>query len=323
VSPSGWPRPIPYAGGHLDRAGERRADDGWVASMHAHPAARVVPVWRDRSLVRDAAGDAAAVLLAADLWSAVSPAAVDEPWTLLGLDDTGPVFAADASALDERSAACGVDAAFVDLPKVAARLPAEDAALLAYARAMTYWHRRTRFCGVCGAPAESRLAGHMRHCTSPACGTDTYPRTDPAVIMLVERPASADAPRRCLLGRRPSATSRMWSTLAGFLEPGESMEETVAREVYEEAGVRVRDVIYQGSQPWPFPASLMVGFRATADNDAITVDAHELAEARWFTAAEIATFGEAGDADAERWLPGRASIARALLEGWLAEVRGA
>jgi NAD+ diphosphatase len=323
VPGAGWPRPIPYAGGHLDRAGAQRHDDAWVAAMRAHPATRVTPVWRDRSLVLDAAGPTpAAGLCAAAAWSALAPDSA-EPWTLLGLDEAGPVFVADASALDEGSAACAAGTTFVDLPKVAALLGAADASLLAYARAMTYWHRRSRHCGVCGAPTESRLAGHMRRCTNPACGTETYPRTDPAVIMLVERPASAAAPRRCLLGRRPSTTSRMWSTLAGFMEPGETLEETVARETFEEAGVRVRAVAYQGSQPWPFPASLMVGFRAVGESDDIVVDPHELADARWFSAAELATFGEAGDADAERWLPGRSSIARALLEAWLAEVRGA
>ena len=318
MAPSGWPSPIPYAGSTLDRNGGRRGDEAWVAEMRAHPEARIVPVWRDRSLVRGPEHAPVAALHAAAAWSALAPDDA-ERWMLLGNDERGPVFAADASALDERTAAIDDDGRFVELPKVAPLLGADDAALLAYARGMMYWQRRAQFCGVCGAPTESRLAGHMRRCTNVGCATETYPRTDPAVIMLVERLATPDAPARCLLGRRPHPTSRMWSTLAGFMEPGETLEETVAREVFEEAGVRVRDVTYQGSQPWPFPASLMVGFRATADDDAIVVDPHELADARWFSAAELAQFGEAGDPGTERWLPGRSSIARALLDAWRAE----
>jgi NAD+ diphosphatase len=146
-----------------------------------------------------------------------------------------------------------------------------------------------------------------------------HPRTDPAVIMLVVR-GGGDRPHQCLLGNNTKMPNGVYSTLAGFVEPGESLEEAVAREVYEEAGVRVTDVTYTGSQPWPFPASIMLGFRATAVTTDIDIDPQELDDARWFTAEDLRTFGEWADDDADRRLPRKDSIARALIETWLADI---
>jgi NAD+ diphosphatase len=171
-----------------------------------------------------------------------------------------------------------------------------------------WWHARHRFCGVCGAPTESVEAGHVRRCTSPACGASHFPRTDPAVIMLVH---DGD---RALLGRQKIWPPGMYSTLAGFVEPGESLEETVAREVFEESGIRVAEVRYHSSQPWPFPASLMIGFHAAAASREIRMDQSELEDCGWFSRAELRDFGRQGKA-----LPRADSIARRLIEDWLAQ----
>ena len=191
---------------------------------------------------------------------------------LLGLVEERAVFAVDVSAcempLEELAAGAALE--FTDLRRVGPLLPRQEGALLAYARGIAYWHERHRFCGVCGAPTRSEEGGHVRRCTDAACGTTHFPRTDPAVIMLVH-----DG-ERCLLGRKSEWPKGMHSTLAGFVEPGESLEEAVAREVFEETGIHVTDVIYHSSQPWPFPASLMLGFHAKALSTAITVDPEEL-----------------------------------------------
>ena len=188
--------------------------------------------------------------------------------------------------------------------------------MLAYARAILHWHRQHRFCGVCGQPTRSEIAGHVRRCT--ACNVEHFPRTDPAVIMLVEH---GD---RCLLARQSRWPPGMVSTLAGFVEPGESLEEAVTREVREESAIVVGDVRYMGSQPWPFPCSIMLGFRATAVSTEIHLDREELAHAQWFTREEIARFKEIDFSRFEapepgNWmLPPHDSIARWLIDGWRA-----
>lgn len=317
--------PLKYAGGHLDRAGTHRRDAAWIEAATSRPDARVVAVWRDRILVQasDAAPRAATPALA-DVAPHVEPATTH---LFLGLDGDVPVFAVDLSHLPEDAIECVArecaisDASFVDLRRVGPALTLDDAALLGYARGIVTWHRRARFCGVCGSATEPHQGGHMRRCTNAACATETYPRTDPAVIMLVEHRPDGGAPR-CLLGRHRRLPPGVYSTLAGFVEPGESLEEAVAREVLEETGVRISSARYAGSQPWPFPASLMIGFRAVAATDAVQVDPEELDEARWFTAEELATFGEWGDESAAQRLPRRDSIARTLVDAWMAEVLG-
>ena len=190
---------------------------------------------------------------------------------------------------------------------------------MAYARGILHWHQHHRYCGQCGHPTENQHGGHMRLCLNPDCGRETFPRTDPAVIMLVEHTPSNGEPPKCLLGRHSAWPPGSYSTLAGFVEPVESLEEAVAREVFEEAGIRVANVRYQASQPWPFPSSLMLGFRAQAETTAIKLDPDELADARWFTAEEIRSFGEWGDDSASLRLPRKDSIARFLVESWLGE----
>ena len=177
---------------------------------------------------------------------------------------------------------------------------------------MIFWHSRHRFCGVCGAPTRSEEAGHVRRCTEAGCATMHFPRTDPAVIMLV---TDGD---RALLGRNKNFLPGMYSTLAGFVEPGESLEDAVAREVREETAIEVGAVHYHSSQPWPFPANIMLGFYAEAASTAITVDYGELEDARWFERDWLLSHTD----DDNFRLPRRDFIARRLIEDWLSRSGG-
>lgn len=185
----------------------------------------------------------------------------------------------------------------------------DDASLAVHAVGIVRWHERHRFCPACGAPSVPAQAGHVRVCT--ACGTHQFPRTDPAVIMLI-----TDDQDRALLGRQSSWPEGRFSTLAGFVEPGEALDDAVRREVMEEVGVRVGDVRYAGSQPWPFPQSLMLGYFGSADDAdhgaQIQVDQVEIAEARWFTRDEVTEM----TSSAELLLPPNVSISRALIQSW-------
>jgi len=301
-------RPNPFAGGALDRAADRRSDPGWVAACLSHPDARVVPVWSARSLVALGEGEPDGfrpVLLGVD--AAREVADPEAEWVLLGLDEGRPVFAAEvvgAAGGDPPLAALGE---FHDLHRIGATLGQREGSLLAYARAVTTWSRAHRFCGRCGHPTRPVEGGHVRRCENEACESEHFPRTDPAIIVLVEDD------ERCLLGRKSIWPEGVYSVLAGFVEPGESLSEAVAREVYEEAGIEVGHVRYRSSQPWPFPSSLMLGFRAVRTGGDLRVDPRELEDARWFRRDEIVNKREAG-----LRLPTRVSIARRLIEEWVA-----
>ena len=299
-------RPNAYTGSPLDRASDKRDDAAWIAAALAHPDALFAPVWRSRNLMRGVAeGRPEAVFLTAAAAEAVRMSG--GPWAFLGLQGPVPVFAVDLSATDDPLPLLPPELGeLTDLRAVAGLLPGQDASVLAHARGLMHWRNRHRFCGVCGAACEARSAGHLMFCT--ACNTQHFPRTDPAVIMLVH------AGDRALLGhsqRFPNST--MYSTLAGFVEPGESLEEAVAREVFEESGIRVGQVHYHSSQPWPFPASIMLGFYAQALTEEITIDPIEIADARWFTRDQMRNHADHGFN-----LPRLDSIARRLIEDWLA-----
>jgi NAD+ diphosphatase len=297
-APPARPAPNTFAGGALDRAGERRADAEWFAERLADPASRAVVATADGVLVRGAAP--ALVPLADALADGADP-------ILLGVDDRGAVFAVDPGP--ERAAALAPDAALRGLRDVAAEAGQADGGLLAHAVALLNWHRRHRFCANCGAPTRSAEAGHVRAC--PRCGVQHHPRTDPVVIMTVRD----DDGDRLLLGRQPSWPEGRYSALAGFVEPGESLEEAVAREVREEAGVAVAGIRYHSSQPWPFPTSLMLGFEATYAGGAPRPLDRELQDVRWFARDEIA---RAVAGEGPLLLPPPLAIARRLIEGWLA-----
>ena len=299
-------RPNVYTGNPLDRADGRRTDEAWIEQRRADPSSLWVPVWRARTLFRGLdEGKPEAVLLTSDAAAALRM--TGGPWAFLGLQGDVAMFTVDISAIDDPAPLLpdGV-ARFEDLRMIGPGLAPADAAILAHARGLMHWRSRHGFCGVCGGRCEPRSAGHAMACT--VCKAQHFPRTDPAVIMLVHRDD------RVLLGhsqRFPKTT--MYSTLAGFVEPGESLEEAVAREVFEESAIRVGNVRYHSSQPWPFPSSIMLGFYAEGLTEDITIDPNELRDARWFSRTELQ------DPDAHGFaLPRRDSIARRLIEDWIA-----
>lgn len=293
---------MPYAGVTLDRATARRQDPAWVSSLAAHPHARLRPLWRDECLT-----DGTAPVL-------MAPPAPGDGTTvvLLGLDGDTPEFAVDLSHLDLAQAlAVAGAAAAADVRSLFSVVSGYESGVLAYARGLLRWHRHQRHCGVCGTRTESASGGHLRRCTNPECATMHFPRIEPAVITLVELEGP---PSRCLLARHRASRRGGYSLVAGFAEIGESLEDTVRREVREEVGVEISAVTYAGSQPWPFPSGLMVAFRSTATGDSISVDGEEIGEARWFTGRELRQlFATSG------WLGRPDSIAHALLSDWLEE----
>lgn len=313
---------LPYSGLRLRRTSPLRDLEDWSTACRAHPEARVLPVWRDKSLIagwdggkRDARPDQALSM------ETLSPGAIDgAKLVLLGVDDEAPVLAADISHWPEdRARALSSTGGFVDLRKVGPALDAQEAALLSYARGMIHWHRTHRHCGRCGAATDNQRGGMLRRCPDKDCGGVAFPRIDPAVIVLVVADGlHDDGIPRCLLGRAAAWPAGVYSTLAGFVEPGESLEETVAREVREESGIGVSAVHYRASQPWPFPSSLMIGFHASARTLDIARHDEELEDARWFSAEELRDTGTWGD-DRELCLPRHDSIARFLIELWLDE----
>jgi len=275
--------PNTFTGAALDRAGDRRGDDEWVAAQLADPAARAVVAGTGGVHV---AGGRLALVPLAELGG--------EP-LLLGLGEDGPVFAAEAA-----------NGSLMGLREAAATLPRADGGLAAYAAALLNWHRRHRFCANCGHQTEVREAGHVRSC--PNCGAEHHPRTDPVVIMLVLRGEEV------LLGRQPSWPPGRYSALAGFVEPGESLEEAVAREVREEARVEIGTPRYVSSQPWPFPSSLMLGFVAPWSSGEPVIGDDELEDVRWFNRKAVQ---EAVEGRGELQLPPPLAIARRLVDGWL------
>jgi len=292
-----------FAALELDRASELREDEGWLAE-HARSA-------QARFLLLDAEGRA---LLSADRRRLFS---VDHD-VGARLSSSAPSFLGRAGAADHFALALDADTAarvvaetggaFADLRSAGASLPAFDAGLFAYARGLTHWQARTRFCPTCAAPLHLEAGGHRAKCTNPQCASEHFPRTDPAVIMIVSDGA------RCLLGRGPQWPERRYSTLAGFVEPGETLEDAVRREVLEEAGVRVGDCDYHSSQPWPFPASIMLGFTAHAEDATIRLGS-ELADARWFGADELVDGIRSGTLGISSPL----SVSYRLIEHWLRE----
>jgi NAD+ diphosphatase len=299
------------AGPYLDRAAHLRQDPAWFANALTGAASRVVPLWNLRSLVADPSrgdpsrGDPspgndstrAAYLALTDL---PADRRTEAHLILLGTFHGNPMFACEFDSPDPPQIPPGTR--FEDLRMVAANLPADEAALLGYARAMLLWRQRSRFCGICGSPTVAAKAGHVLVCTNPACRHEQFPRLDPAIIVLV-----SDG-ERALLGRQASWPAGRYSTIAGFVEPGESLEDAVAREVFEETGIEVADIKYHSSQPWPFPSSLMLGFTARATTTQIQLRDDELEDARWFTRAEFA--------EKKTIAPPGVSISFRLIEHW-------
>jgi NAD+ diphosphatase len=271
-----------------DRAAHLRADDAWRRVPEGEPAVRVMVIGGEHVATVDGAGVR---------WVGVDDAP-DGEWIFLGTKD------------GVRHAAVVVERVPRELEPVSLRvlgpsIAADEASLAVHAVGIARWHQTHPHCARCGALTEVTSAGHTRTC--PACGAQHFPRTDPAVIMLI-----TDGDDRALLGRHAAWPEGRFSTLAGFVEPGEALDDAVRREVMEEVGIAVGDVTYAGSQPWPFPSSLMLGFFGTATSAEITVDGAEIAEARWVSRDDLTELSAAG----ELLLPPPVSISRWLVDTW-------
>lgn len=287
--------PIAFSGSPLDRADNTRADRQALARLMD---------WKARLLLLDGltpSVDAAGMLA----WGTLADAPPEAELVFLGLDRGKACFAAVPEQGDARPRMANPQ-----LWAIMQGLAPDQLALYGGARSLVDWHARHRFCAQCGSPTRIAKGGWQRSCEN--CGADHFPRTDPVTIMLVEHDG------KLLLGRGLGWPEGAFSALAGFVEPGETIEEGVAREVLEEVGLRVRDVAYILSQPWPFPSQLMIGCVAYADDDAITLDETELAEARWFTRAEVEA-ALAGEAHAPMRCPPRHTIAHHLFRWWVAQ----
>ena len=297
-----------FAGPFIERRAELRDDPDWLASARADPGTRYVIAAGATQLVRVPSADIALLRNGDPLVDGADEAA----FTLLGWfrGSRTVLIEYGAQAVPAAGAPLPDETELRELRPLAPLLQADAASLLAYARALVLWRARHRFCGVCGAPNRSARAGHVLRCTRESCGNETFPRLDPAIIVLV-----ADASgERALLGRQASWPAGRYSTIAGFVEPGESLEDAVVREVEEEAGVHVDDVRYVASQPWPFPSSLMLGFSAVARTHEISLRDGELEDARWFTRAQIAAGHPA--------LPPPGSISARLIDSWYGQPGG-
>jgi NAD+ diphosphatase len=292
-----------FSGPFIDRRAELRDDPGWVAAARTDAGTRYLVATGARQLVR--AGSSPDILLLGNDDPLVRRAE-DSALTLLGWFRGQRTVLVEWSAevIAEATAEIPPGAELKELRPLAPLLQADAAALLAYARALVLWRSRHQFCGVCGSLNQRSRAGHVMRCSRETCGTETFPRLDPAIIVLI-----ADATgERALLGRQAIWPPGRYSTIAGFVEPGESLEDAVVREVAEETGVDVAHVQYVASQPWPFPSSLMLGFRAIASTTDIHLRDGELEDARWFTRAEVA----AGHPS----LPPSGSISSRLIDDW-------
>jgi NAD+ diphosphatase len=298
-------QPHILAGPYLNRAAQWRRDEAVLLAALADPQTLIVPVWRTQNLIAAAEG-----LTTARFVNGVDTLGDVDPTELILLGefrgqlcfavempaDRPPLFDRAGNSIGDRTTQ------FRDLRSIAGELPRDEAGLLAYARAMILWRERHRFCGRCGSPTVAAQAGHVLKCSDDACGNQQFPRIDPAIIVLI-----TDG-ERALLGRQAEWPAGRYSTIAGFVEPGESLEDAVIREVMEETGVTVDSVDYHSSQPWPFPSSLMLGFTAHAATTDIHLHDAELEDARWLNRAQIAA-GEVA-------LPTTHSISFRLIEDW-------
>ena len=297
-----------FGGDPLDRAERERDDPTWVEERLAHPDSRFLAFSKLNVAVLAGSGLA---WLGPDV---LAHAAGETTPVLLGTRGEVAYFGVDVTGSDGEGAGSPIElpsgVVFENARGIAAELPLPESGMLAHAKAMVDWHSRHRYCANCGAPTRSQRGGKQRVCDT--CRTTHFPRTDPVVIMVV-----TDG-KRCLLGRNARRVTGFYSALAGFIDQGESIEEAVRREVREEAGIRVGAVRYHSSQPWPFPSSLMIGCIAEALTTAVEIDTEELADARWFSRAEVlAALDDAGNLGEGLRIPGPIAIAHHLIKAWV------
>ncbi|GAB3529782.1 NAD(+) diphosphatase [Pontibacter brevis] len=289
----------------LNRFSEMRPDEAHMQQLWQQQEVRVLVVHDTLSLIKETeTGKEAAILQQQEAEELAKLAQVQ---VYLGSEDEVPYFALGFEGQQEQlMEVLGENYLLAELRATAHELPHPDGALLAYARGMVHWNLRHRFCPNCGSVTYSAQAGHVRQCANESCNRHHFPRTDTAIIVVI---SEGDA---CLLGRQAAWPQGMFATIAGFLEPGETLEQAVAREAQEETGVELENIAYHSSQPWPFPSSIMVGFSATARNRNLNLDNDELEDARWFTRSEIAE----GLQDGSLRLPPPISIAYRLIRDW-------
>ena len=305
--------PNHFSFGGLDRDVISREESNCLDFVLERPETRIVPVWRSLNLFSGALETGKTPVPAyLSTEEATDLIKIAKNQVYLGKQNVANTLisylAIDISSLEEDEATNKLApwGKFADLREIGPLIGGIEGSILAYARGIIFWHSRNGYCGVCGKVTIATKGGHQRNCTKKGCACLHFPRTDPAVIMLVK---DGD---RVLLGRQKIWPAGLYSTLAGFVEPGETIEHAVAREVYEEAGIIVKDIIYQHSQPWPFPSSLMLGFTAEASTKTIKLNDAELEDAQWFTRSEMLNFKMQ-----EKFLPRRVSVSRRLIDDWL------
>jgi NAD+ diphosphatase len=289
---------LSFTGNPLDRASAERSDPSWIAAQQARADALFLPIWQTKPLL---IGDRAGFLSAGMLGLTSNMQTI-----FLGLRDGAPLFAVALPDSEEPPLA-GLGE-FREMRAAAFVLSDAESAIAGQAKALIDWHHRHRFCANCGNLTDPADSGYRRHC--PKCGAEHFPRTDPVVIML---PLFGE---ECLIGRGPRFPEGMYSAFAGFVEPGETLEEAVRRELLEEVSLPVTSVRYHASQPWPFPSSLMLGCYAEAVSKDFRIDAQEIEAARWMTKAEIRA-RLADEVHDGIKLPGTIAIARTLLTDWV------
>tara|TARA_Y100000758_G_scaffold299103_1_gene261234 strand:+ start:109 stop:1032 length:924 start_codon:yes stop_codon:yes gene_type:complete len=295
-----------FAGNPLDRGERERRDEKWIKDQISNPTSKFLPIWESRVLVSSQEPLRLGWLDSDQL----ANAKFDSAPFLLGMLNDSTYFTIDMSKSTQSAESIEklTDYKFEDSRTAAEALELEDTGILAQARAQINWHNRHGFCSVCGNETSVKRGGQKRECTK--CEAEHFPRVDPVIIMVVH---DQD---HCLLGQsrgRLAATNR-YSALAGFVDQAESIEEAVSREVMEEAGIRVKNVTYHSSQPWPFPSSLMIGCHAEADTTEIFMDTEEMTDVKWFSRQEVlaALAGE----NSNLLIPGRIAIAHHLIRSW-------
>ena len=287
----------------LDRVVPRRKDQQWFESICSHASTKIVPFYKGRFLLEEQPTSFPVWLSSTDLEEFNQSPQIR---IFLGMRNSVVFIAIDYMEPDVVVHYEAGSRKFADLRQCGSLLHPQEASVLSYAKALFHWHRAHQYCGLCGWQTEPAQAGHVRVCGSEQCGRTHFPRTDPAIIVAVTDD------NRCLFGRQPSWAPNRYSVIAGFVEPGESLEQAVQREVMEETNISLESIRYRSSQPWPFPGSIMLGFNATANSTAVSLNDGELADAHWRSAAQVVE----GLMEGTFALPPQLSIAYRLIEEW-------